>query len=108
MGYHNMLVRQPLEGYIGTCAALRDADYTEETALIKVPTLCVVGDQDGATPPELVEELASLISGAEFETIKGAGHLPMIEQPEALSNLMKKFLVKQLRPVAGSANRTLQ
>src|ERR1044071_6692274 len=28
-GYRNMLVRTPVEGYIGTCAALRDADLTE-------------------------------------------------------------------------------
>ena len=28
-GYRNMLARQPVDGYAGTCAALRDADYTE-------------------------------------------------------------------------------
>ncbi len=95
-GYHNMLVRQTLEGYLGTCAALRDADYTAIAKSIAVPTLCVVGEEDGATPPELVAELAGLINGSEFEIIEGAGHLPSIEQPDKLTDLMKKFFATRV------------
>ena len=91
-GYRNMLIRQPVEGYTGTCAAIRDADFTQDAANIAVPALCVVGDQDGSTPPALVEELAGLIPGARFEVIEGAGHLPSIEQPGRLSALIKGFL----------------
>ena len=54
-----MLIRQPVAGYVGTCAAIRDADYTEAARGISVPTLCVVGDQDGSTPPDLVRATAS-------------------------------------------------
>lgn len=104
MGYHNMLIRQPVEGYTGTCAAIRDADFTEAATRIAVPTLCVVGDQDGSTPPELVRELSELIAGADFEIIKGAGHLPSIEQPEALSDLIRKFVAKMLNAEVGSGN----
>ena len=57
-----------------------------------MPALCVVGDQDGSTPPALVEELSGLIPGARFEVIEGAGHLPSIEQPGRLSALIKGFL----------------
>ena len=91
-GYRNMLTHQPAEGYTGTCAAIRDADFTQDAANIAVPVLCVVGDQDGSTPPELVEELAGLIPDARFEVIAGAGHLPSIEQPQKLSSLIKGFL----------------
>lgn len=91
-GYRNMLIRQPVEGYTATCAAIRDADFTQDAANIAVPALCVVGDQDGSTPPALVEELAGLIPGARFEVIEGAGHLPSIEQPGRLSALIKGFL----------------
>ena len=45
----------PVEGYIGTCATLRDTDLTETTRRLTQPTLCLVGAEDGATPPELVE-----------------------------------------------------
>lgn len=91
-GYRNMMLRQPVEGYTGTCAAIRDADFTEATKRIAVPTLCVVGDQDGATPPELVLSLAKLVPGARYEVIQGAGHIPCVEQPEILTTLIEAFL----------------
>lgn len=91
-GYRNMMLRQPVEGYIGTCAAIRDADYTAAAGEIAVPTLCVVGDQDGATPPELVLSLAKLIPRARYEIIKDAGHIPCVEQPEMLTTIIEAFL----------------
>ncbi len=90
-GYRNMLERQPLAGYAGTCAALRDADYTEAAKAIAVPTLCVVGDQDGSTPPAVVRALADLIPGSRFKIIDGAGHIPCVEKPEELTALIKRF-----------------
>ncbi|WP_028034045.1 3-oxoadipate enol-lactonase [Chelativorans sp. J32] len=92
VGYLAMLTRQSPDGYAGTCAALRDADLTESTRALKLPTLCIVGDQDGSTPPALVRELASLIEGARFEIVEGAGHLPCIEQPERTATLIRSFL----------------
>ncbi len=91
-GYWNMLVRQPAVGYAATCAAIRDADFTEATARIKVPTLCVVGDQDGSTPPNVVLATAKLIPGARYEVIAGAGHIPCVEQPEALTAILSAFI----------------
>ncbi|WP_119388501.1 3-oxoadipate enol-lactonase [Taklimakanibacter lacteus] len=90
-GCRMLLVRQPPEGYAAACAAIRDADFTETARRIAVPTLCVVGDQDGSTPPDLVKSLAKLIPGARFEIIAGAGHIPCIEQPKALSMLIRDF-----------------
>jgi 3-oxoadipate enol-lactonase len=91
-GWRNLLTRTPAEGYAGVCAALRDADLTAAAGRIGVPTLCLVGEEDGATPPALVEELAGLVPGARFEVIAGAGHLPCIEQPDALAALITGFL----------------
>lgn len=93
-GYVNMLVRQAAEGYAGTCAALRDADLTESTRALKLPTLLLVGDQDGSTPPDLVRSTADLIAGSRLEVVKDAGHLPNIEQPETTSRLIADFLRK--------------
>lgn len=93
-GYRNMLSRQPVAGYAGTCAALRDADFTEAAKAIAVPTLCVVGDQDGSTPPDLVRSMADLIPGSRFKIIDGAGHIPCVEQPEALVELMRRFIAR--------------
>lgn len=90
-GWRAMLTRTPLEGYLGTCAALRDADFTEEAREIAVPTLCVVGAEDGATPPDLMRQTADLIPNARYEVIAGAGHLPCIEQPQVLAELILDF-----------------
>mgnify|MGYP002621615524 FL=1 len=91
-GYRAMLARSPAEGYAGTCAALRDADLTASTRALRLPALCLVGDQDGSTPPDLVRATAALIAGAEFEVIAGAGHIPCVEQPAATAALIGDFL----------------
>ena len=91
-GYRNMLIRQPLAGYAGTCAAIRDADLTEDAGRISVPTICIVGDQDGSTPPDVVLSMAKLIPGARYEVIKDAGHIPCVEQPEMLVAIIRAFI----------------
>ena len=83
-GCRNMLIRQPVAGYAGSCAAVRDADHTELVATIAAPTLVLVGEQDGSTPPDLVRSTAELIPGARFEIIADAGHIPCVEQPAVL------------------------
>ncbi|MDI7862879.1 3-oxoadipate enol-lactonase [Rhizobiaceae bacterium n13] len=93
-GYSTMLVRQSVEGYNATCAAIRDADYTEAARSVAVPTLVLVGDQDGSTPPDLVRATADLISGAEFAIIEDCGHIPCVEQPEQLAALIDSFIRK--------------
>ena len=90
--YRNMLVRTTPGGYAGTCAAIRDTDLRASTARLRLPCLAVCGDQDGATPPDLVRETAALIPGSRFELIRGAGHIPCVEQPEALGALITRFL----------------
>lgn len=98
-GYGNMLKGSPVEGYVGTCAAIRDCDLTESTRALSVPALCIAGDQDGSTPPDLVRSMANLITGSQFEIIKDAGHLPLIERPEKTAAMIAEFAAKHSRPV---------
>jgi 3-oxoadipate enol-lactonase len=88
VGWKAMLTRTPSDGYVMACRAIRDADLTEQAKKIKVPTRCVVGDEDGSTPVALVRELSSLIPGARFDVVVGAGHLPCIEKPDVLYGLI--------------------
>lgn len=87
-GYTAMLTRTPVEGYAGTAAAIRDADFTVSTGRLKLPTLVLVGDQDGSTPPALVRATAELIAGARFEIVADAGHLPCIERADETARLI--------------------
>jgi len=93
-GYRTMLCRQSAAGYASTCKAIRDSDFTDGLSTISVPVLCVVGDQDGSTPVEIVKAAADGIKGARFEVIEGCGHIPCVEQPEALAELLQTFLKK--------------
>jgi 3-oxoadipate enol-lactonase len=91
-GYRNMLVRTPLEGYIATCEAIREADLREGVTTLQTPALVLCGAEDASTPPDLGRGLAEALPKARFELIAGAGHIPSLEQPAALAEAMDRFL----------------
>ncbi|PWE32107.1 3-oxoadipate enol-lactonase [Maritimibacter sp. 55A14] len=91
-GWRNMLTRQPAQGYAGCCAAIAGTDFYTPTSGLTLPTLAIAGSEDGATPPDLVRETAGLIHGAQFELIRGAGHIPCVEAPERYAELLEGFL----------------
>jgi len=91
-GYYNMLTRMPVEGYTGTCEAIRDADLTEATKTIEAHTLILCGTEDVSTPPGLVRGLVELMPNAEFQEILGAGHSTCIEQPGLVAEQIERFL----------------
>ncbi|MCB2110962.1 MAG: 3-oxoadipate enol-lactonase [Defluviimonas sp.] len=92
LAWRNMMVRQPLEGYVGCSAAISGTDFYTPTSGLTLPTLAIAGSEDGSTPPDLVRETAALIRGAGFEIIRGAGHLPCVEAPVVYAALLTRFL----------------
>ncbi len=58
---------------------------------IGCPALVIVGDSDRLTPPELAEELAAGIPGAQMKTIPVSGHLSAMESPDAVTTLLADF-----------------
>jgi 3-oxoadipate enol-lactonase len=91
-GYRAMLLRNDIEGYAGVCAALRDADLTESTRTLKIPTLCIAGEHDATTSPAIMRTTADLIGGARLEVIRYAGHIPCVERPKEVAGLIVGFL----------------
>jgi 3-oxoadipate enol-lactonase len=87
-GMRAMLTRTPRQGYLAACGALKRADLRPYTGSIQAPTLCLVGDEDGSTPVALVKETAALIPGSRFEIIAGAGHIPNVEKPKVVAELV--------------------
>jgi 3-oxoadipate enol-lactonase len=90
-GYSNMLTRMPVEGYTGTCEAIRDDDLTSLVGVITAPTLVMCGAEDLATPPDLVRGICKLIPQAQYYEIQGAAHLPCIERPQEMAERIAKF-----------------
>jgi len=70
------------------------ADWTSHGRLdaITCPTLVLCGEDDGMVPPQNSRRLASAIRGAKLGLIPQCGHLPMLEQPEAVTHAVFEFL----------------
>jgi 3-oxoadipate enol-lactonase len=71
------------------------ADQRDRATSIDIPTLILVGEEDGITPPSLSEELHRLIPGSCLEWIAAAGHLANAEQPQAFNKAIESFLSGQ-------------
>lgn len=91
-GWRHMLCRTPVEGYVGCSQAIAETDLYDSTARLTLPTLAIVGSEDGSTPPDLVRETADLIAGSQFKVIRKAGHLPCVEQPVEMAALITTFM----------------
>ncbi|WP_108482401.1 3-oxoadipate enol-lactonase [Oceaniglobus ichthyenteri] len=87
-----MLARTPQTGYLGCCAAIANADLTDATQALRLPTLAIAGSDDGASPADLVAATAALVPGAAFHVIDGTGHLPCVEDPAAYAAILTPFL----------------
>lgn len=59
--------------------------------LIKCPTLVLVGEEDGTTPPSEARLMAQEIPGAKLSVIPGAGHISNLEQPDLFNQEIAKF-----------------
>jgi len=74
---------------------LRACDQFDETSrldAIRTPALVLCGTGDQFTPRRFSESLAEQIPGAALQTIEGAGHLVMLEQPHRVAGLLSVFL----------------
>ncbi|MGE8317115.1 MAG: alpha/beta fold hydrolase [Comamonas sp.] len=69
-------------------------DIRAELARIQAPTLVIGMQHDRLVPPEHCRELAAGIAGARHEQLD-AGHLVMLEQPDALLRLLEQHLDTQ-------------
>jgi pimeloyl-ACP methyl ester carboxylesterase len=61
-------------------------------ASISCPTLVLVGDGDGLTPPDIAKEIAGGIAGARLVVMPDCGHLSTIERPEAVNAALTAWL----------------
>jgi 3-oxoadipate enol-lactonase len=95
--YRAMLASTPVRGYLGACAALRDADLTQEARKIRVPVLAACGGRDVVVTPDQTREWASCLPNARAEVLNGAGHLLCVERPQMLARSIQQFLREDCR-----------
>jgi 3-oxoadipate enol-lactonase len=61
---------------------------------IQCQTLVVVGDQDIADMRAIAGRVADSIEGARLVTVSGAAHLPNLERPDVVNELLLTFLAE--------------
>jgi len=86
------LARTSAIGYLGCCAALRDADLRSAVPKIRTPALFVAGEVDLATPPEQQRWLHEQVPGSAYEELPGVGHLANLEAPAHFARLVLDFI----------------
>ena len=64
-------------------AIIARPDSRPTLATIRVPTAVIVGDSDKITPPDAAAEMSHGIAGSTLSVIERAGHMAVLEQPEA-------------------------
>ena len=74
-------------------AACNRFDVTEHLGEIEAPALIIHGTADKMTPFRYAEFLADRLPQATLVTVPDAGHMVMLEQPEAVADALREFAV---------------
>ena len=104
--HHAALVEQWKESFVQVDVAsalqtlealIHRDDLVRHLPRITVPTAVLVGAEDRTLPPRVARQLAKGLPIATYEEIPETGHLSALEQPEAVTEAMLRFLRAQGR-----------
>ena len=74
----------------------RRPDQQKTLRKVHVPTMIIAGESDTLIPRRRAEFLAAMMPQGCLEIIREAGHLPQLEQPEAVTKVLQTFLAGRL------------
>jgi 3-oxoadipate enol-lactonase len=87
------LMKHPDNGWLGSLQAMKTRpDSSDQLTSISVPTLIIVGEEDGITPPDAARKMHEHIGGSRLVVIPDAGHLSNLESPDAFNGALADFL----------------
>lgn len=90
---YDMMVNAAPQAVAGALRGMAERPDSRDVARkLAIPALVIAGEDDEAVGAELTDELAALIPGARQVIIPGAGHMPMVEQPDAFADSLRTFL----------------
>lgn len=89
----DMIERSSVEQFEAQVLALLNRpDATSLLRSIRCPLLLACGRDDHWSPLARHEEMRELIEGSRLEIIERAGHMTTMEQPEAVSSILRDWL----------------
>jgi 3-oxoadipate enol-lactonase len=80
-----------IDGYVGGCAALADADFHESLSSISRPVLAISGADDPVCPPSDLERIARSVADGRHISLPGR-HIVNIESAERFNEALRGFL----------------
>jgi pimeloyl-ACP methyl ester carboxylesterase len=86
------MVETPVDVLYGDFAACDAFDVMGRLGEIETPTLVVCGTKDRMTPLKYSIYLLDQIPGATLHQVEGAGHMVMVEKPQAVVQPLEAFL----------------
>jgi pimeloyl-ACP methyl ester carboxylesterase len=93
-----MQATRPL-GLIGTLQGMAvRPDTSTLLATLDLPVLLVAGDKDAIVPLARMETMAASLKKGLLATIENAGHMMMMEQPQATTMAIRQFLEELAQP----------
>lgn len=87
----DMLTSTSLDGYIGCCAALGQADLRKELSRIANPLLAISGIDDAVCPPTDLESIASSVRNGRHIALPGR-HIVNVESAVEFNRVLAEFL----------------
>ena len=69
------------------------ADGVAAAAAVRCPTLLLLGGRDAMAPPRAARGLADALAEKRVVTLDGCGHAMMSEQPDAVLDALRAFLM---------------
>ena len=86
----DMIRTTPVKGFAGCATALANYDLRPGLASIGRPTLLIAGARDATVPA--MRQIHAAIAGSRLVELEGAGHLSNLEDPEAFTRELQRFL----------------
>jgi len=77
-------------------------DLMKEVEKIALPTFILCGEDDQLTPVKYSQFLHSRIKGSKLEVLPNAGHMVMMEAPQAFNERVREFILENLNRVQGT------
>ncbi len=87
---HMLGIRPPV--LLGDLQACNEFDVTSQLEKLSVRTLIICGAEDKMTPLKFSESLHDGIINSQLHVLDHAGHMVMLEQPDAVADLLKQFI----------------
>jgi 3-oxoadipate enol-lactonase len=88
-----IILNASLQGVTSTLAGLAEREDAMSVFInLNIPAMIISGMDDQINPLSINREMAAKMKKPLIVEIEGAGHMPMLEQPEQVANALKLFI----------------